>query len=102
MNKIKLFSAGDCPVCADFGAVVFVKARISSDLFFLCPTCGEAWSRPPSHFAWDNVDPPEKFAPSGIDLPTREEVERAGLGQFVVRELPHDEWGSIIEGYLQR
>lgn len=95
-----IYSAGECPTCPGFGAVLFVKDLLSGRIFFLCPSCGVAWSEVPDSTALDSVDRPEKFAPTGIGLPTREEIDSAKIAGLIKEELDYDDWAEGLESYL--
>jgi predicted RNA-binding Zn-ribbon protein involved in translation (DUF1610 family) len=98
-----LLSAGDCPVCETFGAVLFVKAVGTKNIFFLCPMCGVAWVRPPAPHILDEISSPQLHAPQGIDLPTRAEIDAAGLTEDIRREIPFDNaWAHVLREYMSR
>lgn len=73
------YSAGPCPICADFGSLSILKALESGLLFFHCEACGCAWNLVPKPVRVDCVNPVEKFAPKGhIEAPL-EEIRAAGI-----------------------
>jgi hypothetical protein len=73
------YSAGDCPICIDAGALIFVFALDSNTLFVACPACGCAWASPPDPHVANRTDPPSMLAPVGFRLATRDEISLAGL-----------------------
>ena len=46
-DRPRIYSAGDCPVCADSGAVVLLKAQPVGPLFYLCPSVWRCLGRTP-------------------------------------------------------
>jgi hypothetical protein len=94
----QLFSAGDCPTCADSGAVILLKSRGSGLTFFLCPMCGVAWQEPPSITQLDTVFELAKFAPDGVVLPTAEEASETG---FSLTEIPFGVWYPLLEDLVR-
>jgi hypothetical protein len=87
-----LYSVGECPVCADSGAVLLLKAADTGRLVFFCPLCGVAWGQPPADRQLDEINRLDAFAPSGVMLPTRAEALRTGLAltEVALRDwLPH-------------
>lgn len=73
-----------CPVgCGD---LVFLKSIESRNIFLHCTSCGVAWENPPSLHVVDTLDPPESFAPAGIEFPSREDIEAAGFGGYIAAE----------------
>jgi hypothetical protein len=79
----RMYSAGDCSVCASAGAVVFVARVGAAELFFACPECGCAWRNPPTPFQVDTIDPPSAFAPQGFTVATLQEIRAAGLDNLI-------------------
>jgi len=77
-----MISIGPCPVCADAGAVVVVARADAEFLFFACPACGCAWSKPPQVPLVDTVETPSHFAPAGFRLATKDEVLASGFGSL--------------------
>jgi len=102
MEIRSVYSAGECPTCPGFGAVLFVKDFLSGRIFFLCPACGVAWSNLPDPEALDSVDGPDAFAPTGVALPTREEIDRAGVAGLIREEHPYEDWAQSLVDYLDR
>jgi hypothetical protein len=94
-----LYSAGPCSVCADAGDAVIARSKADQTHFCLCSACGIAWCTPPTAGVVDTTDPIEKYAPTGIELPTLDELRAAGL-EKVVRKTLTDAW--MVEDYLTR
>jgi tetratricopeptide (TPR) repeat protein len=78
-----------CPVGCGMG-VVFLKSLDSRRIFLHCTACGLAWGERPAPNLVDALDEPEVFAPRGISLPTRREIEAAGLATDIDAEYPDD------------
>ena len=73
---------------------LLLKARGLQRVFFGCPLCGVAWSEPPETGRLDAILSLTDFAPSGVELPTAEEVRRAG---FALSEVSFDTWYPLLE-----
>src|SRR5688572_11261446 len=69
-----LFAVGDCPVCADSGAVVVLRARGTETFVYFCPLCGVAWRTPPSPRELNAVLTLREVAPDGVEIPDRDAV----------------------------
>jgi len=78
--------------------VFFVKSRGTGTVFFYCPLCGIAWNYPPPPTVLDEMNPLEHFAPSGIALPTREEIDAAGLADLILIGFPFGEGATDFLG----
>lgn len=96
-----LYSARVCPVCDIAGDALFVKDGVSGRVFFLCPSCGCAWLRPPRPHQVETADPPERFAPDGLTVPTRAEIVAQGWEGAIARDVEDDEWMESLEDFLQ-
>ena len=96
-----LYSSGECPVCGRDSDVLFVKDSTSGHLFFLCPSCGCAWLKPPPRHELESVDPPSRFAPSGLGLPTLQEITDAGHQALIVREVKDEDWMDILTEFYK-
>jgi hypothetical protein len=101
MNELLVYSAGECPTCPGFGSVLFVRDELTNRLFFLCPACGVAWSSPPEPGLLDEINEPSDFAPDGISLPDRGDIERAGMGHWIASTSRYDDWADSLEEYLK-
>ena len=88
IEERKLYSAGNCPICADSGALLCLKEIESGRLLFFCPTCGVAW-RGPDYWPIGEILRVEDLAPKGVTLPTSSEALNS---RFAVVEVPFDEW----------
>src|SRR5688572_22963992 len=91
-----MYSAGPCCVCYTSGAALFVQDADSGRIFFFCPSCGSAWAKPPTPFEVQSIDPPMKFAPHGMKLPTKGEIVAAGLKHLIKTVYDDDVWLSDI------
>lgn len=96
----RLHSAGDCPVCADSGALLCVESIASSTVILFCPSCGTAWDEPPIEGRIDAVRSLQEVAPSGIALPSNDALERFAASSPI--EVNADEWFDLLAGYLRR
>ena len=81
------------------GAQLFVKAAQSGRIFFLCTMCGTAWTRPQKPMTLDEINDPKDMAPAGIELPSRSDIERAGMADLIVTEA--NDWAKCLEDYLK-
>ena len=79
-----------CPVGCGMG-LIFLKSMGSGRIYLHCTSCGLAWDRPPAPNVY-TLDIPETFAPKGTILPSREEIDAAGLGDIVATEEPDENW----------
>jgi hypothetical protein len=93
-----IYSVGDCPVCADSGAVLLLKAAGSGQLLFYCPLCGVAWEQPPGKRI-DQIKDLATLAPDGVSLPTASEVGTSGFNLFIVS---FDQWFPLLREELSR
>lgn len=75
-----LYSAGECPICIDSGALLVLKAVGAGGLILFCPVCGVAWRSPPPPNRVDEILTADLLAPEGVELPTSVDV----------RELPYE------------
>jgi hypothetical protein len=98
MEGVTLYGSTNCPVCAD--SLLFAKDRITGGLFFFCPLCGCAWSHPPPEGVVDTLTPIKVFAPSGIALPTRGEIDGAGMGSLVESVITPPTPPDYLDDYL--
>ena len=96
-DQQKIYSAGDCPVCADSGAVLLLKAHGSAAMLFFCPLCGVAWREAPFRRRLDTVSSLTDLAPSGAALPTVEEAVSTGLA---LTEVSFDVWYPLLKARL--
>lgn len=89
----RIYSVGDCPVCADSGAVLLLNAVGIDRIVFFCPVCGVAWREPPAERRLDEVLTLQDVAPNGVALPTSSEVTATGLE---TTELAFEDWFSLL------
>jgi len=92
-----LFSIGDCPVCADSGEVILLKAATFKRLLFYCPLCGVAWLNPPKEHRLNEVNALKDLAPDGVSLPTIFEALESGFDPFTVE---FETWFPVLEFQL--
>ena len=97
MATEKLFSAGECPVCADSGTLLYVWSLAGSRVILFCPLCEVAWGEPPGESQVETITSLDEMAPEGIRLPSEDEVEQSGMSPQL--EVEKEEWGPLIEGH---
>jgi hypothetical protein len=90
----RIYSVGDCPVCADSGAILLLKATGSKRMVLFCPLCGVAWREPPAKRQLDEIMTLQDLAPNGVTLPTSSEAMGAGLA---LTEVAFEHWFSLLE-----
>lgn len=90
----RIFSAGDCPVCADSGVVLLLKVVGSERMVLFCPLCGVAWRAPPAERRLEQVETLQDLAPGGVTLPTSSEAMATG---FALTEVAFEDWFSLLE-----
>jgi len=95
-----IYSVGDCPVCADSGALLVLKATGAARLFFFCPLCGVAWREPPTPHHLEEILTPAALAPDGVELPSFDEV-RGGAFHGVM-EVSWSDWFPLLKAELER
>ena len=92
-----LYSAGECPVCLDSGAVIALCG--SHGLIFFCPLCEVAWDRPPVPRQLDSMLTLGDLSATRPRLPTDEEIRES----VFVRQLapvPLDAWGRFLADHV--
>jgi len=87
-----------CP-CGE--PLFFAKDKLTRGLFVFCPLCGCAWGSPPPKGVVDSLTPVKVFAPSGVEQPTRAEIEAAGFNEFVEDEVTYTMLPDYLVDYLQ-
>src|SRR5262245_31823105 len=99
----RMYSAGDCSVCASAGAAIFMRRLADRTVFFSCPECGCAWTDPPSPFQVTSIDRPTSLAPESFCVATRADIEAAGLSLLIRREetSPPASGFTGIDGYRE-
>ncbi len=95
----RLFSIGDCPVCASSGAVLVLRPKSTAKMVFFCPFCEVAWQSMPSERELNEVQSLADLAPSGVTLPELEEVVAAAPGRSI-REIHYSEWEDELKPHL--
>jgi hypothetical protein len=92
-----IYSAGECPVCADSGALLLLKAHGSGSVFFFCPVCGVAWREPPAARQLDTILRLDQIASHGVTLPTIDEARSTGVE---LNAVSFDEWYPLLKELL--
>ena len=92
-QRVRIFSAGDCSVCTTAGAAIFLVANGAPRIFFACPSCGCAWSTPPTALVVNTVDSPALFAPDGFRLATQRDIADAEMLHLVADD--HAEQSTV-------
>jgi hypothetical protein len=84
-----LYGTPTCPVCVDSGALICLKSKEDLNLIFYCPLCGLACTEIPRNDVITDAEifSLDQLAPSGVDLPTLDDITTAGLR---LQELPSD------------
>lgn len=97
-----MYSAGECPICGFLGPLYFVKVPSSGTIFIACTMCGVAWKTPPPPMTVDTIDPISDYAPDGFILPSRQEIDDAGMGGYIQNEaeMTQEKVQQEFEGYL--
>lgn len=99
MNR-NLYSAGDCAVCSDSGALIVLRARGRFALVFFCPLCEVTWSEPPESMAVEDIQKLSDLAPRGVALPSRHDLRWLRACGVRISRVPFDEWGRFLESIL--
>jgi len=94
-----IYSVGPCPVCAEFGAALVVRAFQSGTVFLLCPSCGAAWN-PPAPTDVRDFRTPDEIAPDGVTLPSRAEISASSIGSLDVEEVSFERWWQPLSEFL--
>jgi len=95
-----LYSAGECAVCSSAGDALFVKDAASGHIFFFCPHCGCAWQDPPCPHEVETIEPPARFAPQGMSIPTKAEIVAQGWAHSITRDVDDAEWMDSLRDFL--
>jgi hypothetical protein len=92
-DETEMFSAGDCPVCGDSGALIALISNATGTVIVFCPLCEVAWDEPPNGRV-DTVWTLKELAPRGAALAKRQQLIGAKLGPF--EPVSTDEWLSFL------
>ena len=76
MSVKRIYSCGECPVCAGSGAVLYFRECRTNAPIFCCLLCGLAWDTPPGN-ALDEIVAISEAAPCGVRHLTDAEVSSA-------------------------
>lgn len=98
MSLPQLFSAGDCPVCFDSGALVCLVSRDSGAIILFCPLCETAWPDRPKDGRVDTIYELAELAPAGVSLPTAEALASSSIGP--VARLERQEWFDLLSEHI--
>ncbi|HKO92435.1 MAG TPA: hypothetical protein VJU61_14840 [Polyangiaceae bacterium] len=93
-----------CPVGCGF-EVVLLRSITDASLFCYCSSCGCGWWSPANarfSAGLQSTEGIEAFAPGGVDVPTLEQIGRAGYGGEVISSISLDEWDEKIEALNAR
>jgi len=86
------YSAGDCPVCADSGALLFVTDEAQGRVLIYCPACGCAWAHPSDAEKATTSQGPEEFGLRQMRAATLAEIDAAGLRSLIRSRHRDDEF----------
>src|SRR6185369_8400560 len=95
--QLRMYSAGNCAVCASAGAAIFLVGEPGGIIIFACAECGCAWARPPAALVVDTVDPSLAFAPNGFHLASIADIEAAGLANLFAMIARSDRARDLLE-----
>lgn len=98
MDSQRLFTAGNCPVCADSGTLLCVWSIVTTRVILFCPLCEVAWQDVPKDGRIDTVHALDDLAPGGIRLATETEVRSFGLDR--VLEVGEKPWLTLLGDHL--
>src|SRR3954470_22132096 len=91
----KLFVRGLCPVCRVDLIVLVVRPPRERQIVW-CPMCELSWDAPPEANMVDELNRLLDLAPSGVRLPTEEDLQGVpGIGT-----VPYAQWASEIDQVL--
>lgn len=75
LDRRPLFSAGQCPVCADAGELLVLRRLDLEVFFYFCTSCGNAFKKkpdPPTDL--NEINRLRDVAPHGIAIPEKSEL----------------------------
>lgn len=87
-----MYSAGDCPVCSNSGALLFVMGAAGGRVLTYCPACGCAWKHPSDAELPRDAGGLDSFGLRRVRAATRAEIDAAGLGGLVVAQHGDDDF----------
>ncbi len=94
-----LMSAGDCPVCADSGAVLLVLVHRDDRPIFVCPLCECSWDRPPRGV--DEIVGIADRAPGGVRFPTSREIRDLREQHKGLTEVERSDWEGLLSEHVR-
>ena len=83
-----LLSAGDCPVCSDAGALIFVVDESSGQVLLHCPHCECAWRTPGDVALPGDPADLQMLGVRSVRAARDSEVARSGLSQLISKKHP--------------
>jgi hypothetical protein len=84
-----------CPAgCSD--RMVFLQALVTRRVFVFCTACQSGWDRVPSAGSPAYFGPPEFWAPYGVSLPSRADIDKAGWGSAIVTEADESDYDDRL------
>lgn len=95
----RIYSAGPCPICSEFGEALVVSGFQSGTIFLLCPACGAAWV-PPAPNDVREFSTPDELAPEGLRLPDRAEILTSSIGDLQIKEADAARWWDVLSEFL--
>jgi hypothetical protein len=94
----EVFSAGDCPVCADSGALIGLVSTATGAVVLFCPLCETSWDQRPNDGRVDTVLSLGDVAPTGTVLAKRSQIMGSKLGPF--ERVDSGEWLELLAPHL--
>jgi hypothetical protein len=92
-----LYGTGMCPVDGD--VLACLRSRATGKIVFFCPICGLSFREPPPEWEVSEDIRLNDLAPTGVGLPSREEVDAAHLASIKALDAT---WMKWIEDVLWR
>ena len=74
-----IYSAGDCPVCSDSGALLLVTGASGGRVLTYCPACGCTWKHPSDAALPRDAGGLDSFGLRHVRAATMAEIDAAGL-----------------------
>lgn len=99
MSKRRVYTAGDCPVCADSGSLLCVRSIATGEFALFCPLCETAWKERPVDGRVDTILSLEEVAPRGISPAEHAGLSECPLGPLI--EVDFDEWYPLLAPHFK-
>ena len=96
--NMSVYFASECPVGC--GELTFVQSKSDGNVFCYCTGCGIGFNHPRDIKVDSKLDISntlKSLAPDGIVLPTKDAIEKSGLGQWITDTADEKEWYSEQE-----